>query len=67
MITTFEDLLVEAEKLLAEGQHGTPDDKWKRRVRDYFSRHERAVLRSRLREVVSRVEELEAMLEEVQS
>lgn len=34
-------LLTRAESLLAEGQHGPCDADWRRKVRDYFSQHQR--------------------------
>lgn len=37
-------LLVEAERLLAEGQHGPCDGAWRRSVRDYFSNHQRGAV-----------------------
>lgn len=52
---TIEELLSQAEQLLAEGQHGECDDKWKRKVRDYFSQHERGEMRSRTRNLASAV------------
>lgn len=68
--TGIEDnLLAQAERLLAQGQHGACDAEWKRRVRDYFSQHERGELMKRQREakdaLVSEVGELRLLLDDV--